>query len=261
MAALKTTMRRFGDKYHFKLIPKCDYTEDLFGELYELSTNLIKEDYEHWKAHAITNQFLHLIQDKTQDNKTLGFQFWRHQQTQSPRHSLLFGGKIRYHPCIRGLGLNLLSNVEIYHHLMNGYIDNGNKDHMIYRVGLMNIFGYLSVIDCLDKHQYFLYPFNDNQECQTLIKPLLNDFCIENQFETDLETGLVNVKQQIPEETILSLEASFWSKSIIQEYMNVNPKWNQGWDVFVAWQLNEYNIDCMSRKAWTKYNSRDCVNV
>ena len=247
----------FNRKYKLKLISNVDYNECLFGDLYALSNNLIKEDYDHWVSHAITNQFLHLIQDKTENNKTVGFQFWRSIPTQSQNHSILFGGKLRYNSSIRGCGTNLISNVEIYKTLKTGnYAIYNDKNHTIYRVGIFNIFGYLSCIDSLDKNKYFIYPFNDNKQCQILITPILKDFCAENKFEIDNKTGLVNVKQKIPNDTILSLNKSFWQKPKIKEFININPEWKSGWDVLVAWELDQYNIDCMLTNGWKRYANK-----
>eukprot|EP00483_Globobulimina_turgida_P006863 UN06875 len=197
LSRLKPAAKHFNSEfgYNIKLISSDEYNDDLFSDLYALSNNLIKEDYDHWVTHAKTNQFLHVIQDKKQ-NKSVGFQFWRCMETTSSNHSILFGGKLRYHPSIRGLGLNLICNVEMYHHLKTHF--HQNENHTIYRVGLFNIFGFLSCIDSLDKDKYFLYPFDGNKDCETLVKPILNNFCVENGFDLCRETGLVNVKTKIP---------------------------------------------------------------
>eukprot|EP01084_Bolivina_argentea_P146566 256593_1 len=255
LSRLRQAAKHFNSEYGYniKLISNDQYNDTLFTELYELSNSLINEDYDHWLTHAVTNQFLHVIEDKKDNNKAVGFQFWRSIHTQSPNHSILFGGKLRYSPSIRGFGLNLLSNIEMYRHLKSEWFPNEN--HEIYRVGLVNIFGFVSCMDSLDKDQYFVYPFDDNKECQALIKPIMNDFCVENGFDIDKETGLVNVKQQIPQDTILSLNPSFWNKNIVNEYIGINPMWNKGWDVWVAWKLNQYNIDSMESNAWMKYST------
>ena len=259
MVTTARSATHFHHKYRLKLITNINFTETLFDDLYNLSNRLITEDYDHWKSHAITNQFLHLIQDKTKENETVGFQFWRNIKTQSPNHSLLFGGKVRYDSNIRGMGINLISNVEICKILKSEWFGD-NPNHTIFRVGLFNIFGYLSVIDSLDKDKYFIYPFNENQQCQTLITPILNDFCKENGFDTDDKTGLVNVKQSIPNKTILSLHELFWNKPKVKEYININPYWKDGWDVYVAWELDEYNINCMLNKGWYRYANKNNIN-
>lgn len=258
LSLIARSSNHFYNKYRFKLITSTEYNETLFNELYILSNRLITEDYDHWKSHAITNQFLHLVQDKTQNNKTVGFQFFRLIETQSLNHSLLFGGKLRYDLNIRGMGINLISNVEICK-MLKSELFGDDPDHIIYRVGLFNIFGYLSVIDSLDKHKYFIYPFNENQECQTLITPILNNFCRENGFDTDNITGLVNVKQTIPNETISSLHDSFWKKPKVTEYITFNPNWKDGWDIYVSWELDEYNINSMLIKGWDRYANKNQI--
>ena len=108
-----------------------------------------------------------------------------------------------------------------------------------------NIYGFASIYDSIK--EYSVYPFDDeksdNNEFKTHILPILHTFAVENGFEIDNETGFVHVGQNIS----INLSENFNSRKSVQEYKKINPKWDQGYLVYIAFQMNEINVKQMTQ--------------
>ena len=226
-----------------------DFNQQLFDQLYPLSKSIVEEDFDHWKTHAITNQWVHVFKHQS-TQEILGFQFWRMLQTQNKNHIILFGGKLRYQECIRKRKLNIFSNLQMHQQLLKSNMTDNNNDNntntnnntqsiTIYRAALPNIFGFVSLRESIA--HYDTFPFRNNSNLSKYVAPIIEEFVIENNFEIDKETGFVDVKQGVACE----LSQNFSKRDATQEYITMNPKWKQGYFPYIAWEMDDENVNAM----------------
>ena len=63
-------------KYSIQTVASTQYTNQLIDKLFELSSSLVTENYETFKIHASTTQFVDIITENNNKHNILGFQFW-----------------------------------------------------------------------------------------------------------------------------------------------------------------------------------------
>jgi hypothetical protein len=138
-------------------INSSDFDEELLGDLYNLAKESVEEDYLHFRDHAVTNDLCHVFTESA-GKQLAGFQFWRFQPECGVAHAaLLWGGKLRFRPAFRGRGLHLLANILAEKQLREMLPSHKQK---IYRIGLVNVFGFNSLAPGL--HSIGTFPFTES---------------------------------------------------------------------------------------------------
>jgi hypothetical protein len=216
-------------------VPTPLFDSCLYEELHALAQPLVHEDFDHFLRHCETNDLCHVFRDPA-CGAILGFQFWRLKQTTNPAVKLIWGGKLRIHPSIRGRGLHLLSNLMSFEHFNNPSV-------RFYRLGLVNILAFNSITAGLA--QYDVFPFSKLIDADLFV-PRLHDFCDENGFHFDEGTGAVDVGHTFSEDTLSRTAGTdgFWQRPKVKEFIELNPRW-QDRDVFVGWEWNTANFRAM----------------
>lgn len=234
---------------HLQCVDSSKWNPVLMDELFELSNNVVAEDFDHWMTQCNTNQFVHIIRD-FDTNKALGFQFWRLMNTPSYDHKVLFGGKLRYDHSIRKRRLNVISNLIMYDELINHY---HCKQKTLFRAGNVNIFGFVTMARAIDNYAIYPFKYENNKENESMINkmktyqkycsPAIEQFCSDNHYDLNKESGFVH--HTIDFESKLSKE--FEQRPETQDYFKINPKWKDGYSVTVAWDIDHTNVDSMMK--------------
>ena len=58
----------------------------------------------------------------------------------------------------------------------------------------------------------------------------------------------------------LSLNESFWNKPSVKQYIELNPLWNDGYDLFIGWEMNEINLQKMHETLYKKHEEINKIN-
>lgn len=203
--------------------PLCD-------ELYAFSVTLSSESRDHWQKHADTCHEVHVLRD---EGKLVGFQLWRW------GGPILWGGKLRFSPTVRRQGLHLLLNLVA--------LESSEK---LYRVGLVNVHGYLALQPALATWQS---PPLDGV-LNDVVAPELRRFCDENSFHQDAASGRVDVGQtalRSPDE----FSEDWWARPAVAAFRRAGgveltraETFDRRFDVFLCWEWNDANVATMRAK-------------
>ncbi|NJO36164.1 MAG: hypothetical protein HC869_27045 [Rhodospirillales bacterium] len=71
-----------------------DFTAELIASLHALANRLLREDEDHFRLHAETNDVVHVFERRDTD-EIVGFQFWRTAAMPLPYTRAVLGGKLR----------------------------------------------------------------------------------------------------------------------------------------------------------------------
>ena len=232
-----------------------NFNEELLQSLYSIASFSVDEQEEHFRRHMITNHLCHVFHADDASNRVLGFQCWR----RSPGSRVIWGGKLRLLPEAQGRGLHLLSNllatedlfVAKVGHTPEVSISGVKGSPPLFRVGLFNIIGFNALCSSLDNFES--YPFKTHPDMAACVCPELEQFTIESGFDFDLDSGVVDVGQCLPESVTKSLDKDFWRRPAVKKFLQLCPRW-QDRDLFVAWEWNERNFTAIEREVNRKVN-------
>lgn len=208
----------------------------LCDELYALSVTLSSESRDHWQKHADTCHEVHVLRD---EGKLVGFQLWRWGGIVDETKPILWGGKLRFSPSVRRQGLHLLLNLVAF-----------ESSKLRYRVGLLNVHGYLALQPALQTSQS---PPLDG-DLNSVVASELRRFCEENAFEQDPVSGRVDVGQtavRSPDE----FSEDWWARPAVTAFrraggLNLSraETFDRRFDVFLCWEWTDANIAAMREK-------------
>ena len=211
--------------------------------LFELSNAMSREkSFEAWDRHLLTNDELHVLSLPSRGER--GFQLWRFDHCTETRTSVLFGGKLRIGPELRGLGLSILMNLVAADTLLER-APRAGAGHKRYRVGLVNVHGLSALVPALESYQ--IAPLDirwrpplgppppsgaaagapsrreemDFEEMHRRVTPMLHRMVAENRFAfSDAFEGRVDVGQRSladPEE----YTDRWWSRPGVRAFRRV----------------------------------------
>lgn len=225
-------------------IVQAHYSDDLFERLYKVACDSgIREHYDHFSRHCITNDFVHLFRDP-QEN-LLGFQFWK---SPPPEHAassvrIILGGKLRLLPDARRRGLHLYSNLCAFKY----FASVNTTGCTFHRVGLVNIFGFNSLV--VPGLEYDTFPFSaTSSDARDVILPAITELSDAGAFTIDERTGVVDVGQTFSDAAIAPPGSPFWDRPAVRKFLELNPRW-QDRDIFLSWPWNPQNLACFEDAA------------
>src|SRR6266545_1172126 len=125
------------------------FSPALLEELHALSNRLMAEKFEHFRAHAETNEVVHVF-ERADTRAIVGFQFWKTAPIDLPGARAIVGGKLRIVPEFRGRALHLRSGLRFY-----GETQLAHPRTRFYRLSLASIFGFTSIASALAEYRLF----------------------------------------------------------------------------------------------------------
>jgi hypothetical protein len=203
-------------RVRIRSIARADFSPPLLVELHALSDRLMREDFDHFEAHARTNDVVHVF-ERADTRAIVGFQFWRTIPLDLPRARAIVGGKLRILPEYRRQALHLRSGLRYY--------AAARRSHPLarfYRMSLASIFGFTSIASALAEYHFF-EPRRSDAEGRALAAAFQR-VSAGSGYSVDAETALFAVRIFMTPETLALYPASFFEKPAARAYARVNPE-------------------------------------
>lgn len=219
----------------------------LYDELYQFSNQLSNETRNHWQQHVDTCNEVHLLRDAA-SSELVGFQLWRFGGIIDKSKPIVWGGKLRFCPTIRRAGVHLMLNLVA----LNSARSELGAGRLIYRVGLVNIHGFLALQPALaSSHSPPL-----SGEMATVIGPELRPFCEENAFVMHAQSGRVDVGQ-VQVRSPDTYSEDWWAREAVNKFRRagMGPEnelsriqaLDRQNDAFLCWEWDESNVTSMHK--------------
>jgi hypothetical protein len=196
-------------------IPRRRFSRTLLGELHGLANRLMREDLEHFRIHAQTNDVVHVF-EREDTGTIVGFQFWKTVPVNLPRSRAIVGGKLRILPEFRRRALHLQSGMRFY-----AWSQLTHPRTRFYRLSLASIFGFSSIASALADYRLFEARPRD-PEARALRAAFLK-LSEDSHYVVDLEKGLFSVGIFMTAETLEGYDPAFFAKPAARVYASVNP--------------------------------------
>jgi hypothetical protein len=198
-------------------VSRKDFTPVLIASLHALANRLLREDEDHFRRHAETNDVVHVFERKD-TGEVVGFQFWRTAAMPLPYTRALLGGKLRVDPAFRNRALHLRSGLRFF--LESKWRHPRTR---FYRLSLASMFGYVSLTSALA--DYHIFDISSREVENLAVRETLEKLAAESHFRLDPVTGLFAVGIHMTEETLASYPESYYRRPQAVEYAHVNPEW------------------------------------
>src|SRR4051812_20369949 len=130
-------------KLRIRAVPRSAFDDALLGRLHAFSNQLLAEDPDHFRVHAMTNDVVHIF-ERSDTGAPVGFQFWRTGAIDRPRARTIIGGKLRVDPAFRNRGLHLGSGLRFYLACQSRA-----PATRFYRLSMAGLFGFVSITSAL----------------------------------------------------------------------------------------------------------------
>lgn len=196
-------------------VPRSAFTPALLADLHRLSDRLMREEFEHFAAHARTNDIVHVF-ERADTDETVGFQFWRTAPIDLPRARVVIGGKLRILPEFRGRALHLRSGLRF---LVEQKLRHPCARH--YRLSLASVFGFAAIAPALAEYRFY-EPDPGDRETRA-VSLAFERLAGDSHYAVDRASGLFDVRIFITEETLARYRPSFFDKPAVRAYATVNP--------------------------------------
>mmetsp|Transcript_5612 Transcript_5612/g.13177 ORF Transcript_5612/g.13177 Transcript_5612/m.13177 type:complete len:336 (-) Transcript_5612:187-1194(-) len=239
-------------------VPMRDLPKDLEDELYNCSRALMLEERQHWQRHADQQSEVHIFrsfQDGSDSGKVCGFQFWRYGDTCVPNVTLIFGGKLRIEKEQRQKGLHLISNLLAYDRAREQSAQvKPDSENIIARVGLLNVFGFSSIVAALDS--WSVPPLPDGSIIGKAVEPELWKWTEGSGFFMDGSTYRVDVCQTSPVKPE-QLSEEWWNRKGVPEFrklrdgsiLSPEETLSRANDSFLVWEFDRGNLESLQNAA------------
>lgn len=181
----------------------------LLTELHALADELMAEPYEHFVAHAMTNDLLHVFRDDERD-RIVGFQFWRSVPIDGAR--VVLGGKLRIRPEARRCGLHLAAGLSVLKRQQELY------GLPVIRLGVASLFGFVSIV-----RRVAHYEIIDERCRRPALIEVVDRLTRESHFSFDRKTGLVEVGIAITDAQLAPYPQRYFESPEARAYLAVNP--------------------------------------
>ena len=243
-----------------------DADETMRRRLFHLSDAMSREkSFEAWNEHFDTNEIVHAFTE-TSHGTCVGFQLWRwseHLSAPKEKTQILWGGKLRIAPEMRGYGLNLVMNLVALH---DGHTEVGDDEQMqkneqkekkeddistkVYRVGLVNVHGFSTLFDAIPGLR--VAPFDGDDEMKMRVAPVLNEMVRANGFTLGSRAGRVDVGQRSPYSPD-EFDESWWARPGVEAFRIASPgaaltreeTLSRENDVFCCFEATDSNLEHM----------------
>ena len=202
-------------KVDIRSVPRRDFTLALLKDLHALAHRLMAEDFEHFHAHALTNDVV-LVFVRADTSELAGFQFWKTTPLALPRARAIVGGKLRIAPAYRGRALHLRAGLRFY---LEQQLRHPRT--RFYRLSLASIFGFTSIASALADYRLF-EPQPSDAETRALTAAFVA-LAHASHYQVDLETGLFPVRIFMTPETLAAYPEAYFAKPAARVYARVNP--------------------------------------
>jgi hypothetical protein len=198
-------------------IPCRRFSAQLLGELHALSNRLMREEYEHFRTHAETNDVVHVF-ERADTRTVIGFQFWKCVPVELPRARAIIGGKLRILPEYRRQAIHLRSGLRFY-----ALQQLTHPRTRFYRLSLASIFGFTSIASALA--EYRLYEPRPTDAETRALAAAFQRLADGSGYEIDREKGIFRVRIFMTEETLALYPPSFFDKPAARVYAQANPEY------------------------------------
>jgi hypothetical protein len=202
-----------------RVVPRARFDEALLTPLHAMSNRLMAERYEHFRAHALTNDVVHVF-ERADTADVVGFQFWKCGEIELPRARTIIGGKLRLAPEFRGRALHLLSGLRFW-----AEAQARSPRTRFYRLSLASIFGFTSIAGALARYRFYEPAPRDDET--RAVSAAFEHIARANGYRVDPATGLFDVKIHMTPETLARYPAAFFDKPAARAYAAVNPGYRE----------------------------------
>lgn len=185
-------------------------------ELHAFSAELLKEDFDHFTRHALTNNVVHIFRRK-EGGAIVGFQFWRVLAMTLPGSAAILGGKLRIAPGYRNRGLHLVSGLAFF---LARAVRHPWTRH--YRLSVASIFGFVSLTSALSQY-HLLAPHGESTE-ERAIEDAFRRIADENHFRMAPQSPLMFVNIYMHEATLTAFPPEWYDRPLARRYTAVNPE-------------------------------------
>jgi hypothetical protein len=193
------------------------FSPALLEQLHALSNRLMREELEHFRIHAETNDVVHVF-ERVDTRAIVGFQFWKTIDFDLPRARAIVGGKLRVLPEYRRQALHLRSGLRFY-----ASAQLLHPRTRFYRLSLASIFGFTSLASALSEYHLF-DPHQPGPEARA-IKAAFEQLARGSNYDIDPETALFLVHIFMTTETIALYPEAFFDKPAARIYARANPSY------------------------------------
>lgn len=197
-------------------IRRCADLADLeLRELHAFANELLVEDFEHFRTHALTNDVVHVFR-RRDTGAIVGFQFWRVLPMKLPRSVAILGGKLRVEPAFRNRGLHLLSGLVFF---LSRILRHPLTRH--YRLSVASIFGFVSLTSAL--RNYRLLEAGGESAEQRAVHEAFQRIAAENHFRLENGGALMFVDIFMSDGTLAGYPDNWYERASARRYAQVNP--------------------------------------
>jgi hypothetical protein len=214
-------------RIRIRSISRRRFTPGLLGELHALSNRLMREEYEHFRIHAETNDVVHVF-ERADTRAVIGFQFWKCAPIELTRARAIIGGKLRILPEYRRQAVHLRSGLRFY--VLQQLSHPGTR---FYRLSLASIFGFTSLASALAEYRLFETCPNDDET--RAIAAAFQRLADGSGYEIDRESGVFRVRIFMTDETLALYPPSFFDKPAARVYARANPDYRSNGSYIGFW--------------------------
>jgi hypothetical protein len=210
-----TSRIRLPIRVRIRSVPRRRFSAALLEELHGLSNRLMREDLDHFRVHAETNDVVHLF-ERVDTRAIVGFQFWKTLGLELPRARAIVGGKLRVLPEYRRQALHLRSGLRFY---LAAQLSHPHIRY--YRLSLASLFGFTAIASALEEYRLFEPHAHDTEG--RAISAAFGRLAADSHYEIDRERALFRVKIFMTPETLAGYPEAFFAKPAARVYAAANP--------------------------------------
>ncbi|ACY18722.1 hypothetical protein [Haliangium ochraceum] len=234
-------------RVHLRSLTRAEFRPEGMREWHALACRLMAEDFEHFCAHARTNDVVHLFH-RADTGALVGFQLWRSVPIDLPRSRAILGGKLRIEPAFRGRALHLLSG--LYFFLQSKARSPRTR---FYRLSVASLFGFVSLTEAL--HGYRLLDPNANSAEERAVTAVFVDSAAENHYRVEPGSSRVFVDIRMTADTLAGFGPSYFQRPAARRYAAANPGYRDNGCYVAFWfRFTPANLlaltRAITRKLW-----------
>jgi hypothetical protein len=204
--------------------------------LYEFSNFVMEETFDTFINHVLLHDVVYLFRRQS-NGELVGFSCWRHVNLSGENIKIIIQGKLRILSSYRRIGLHVWATLWYWFTLQSQY-----PFHRIWFTAFVSLFNYVS----LRKSISDVYIMNLQQKGRgdlPCIQQFIDTRIEKDCYEVDPDNPcLINVKIKIPPSTLQEFPDSFYKLPEAEEYIRVNPKYADGYDLSISYPFSWRNV-------------------